>query len=250
MENKRIVSLVLAIALIISILPSTILRVDAVSASQPIISVEEVWAASGTTVEVGVNISGNPGILGATLTLSWAESMMLVDAEGGEVFEGLNYQEPSYYANSGTNFVWYGTKLKTVRDGNVLKLTFQVAEDVQEYSKLEVNISGSGITDTNKQPVEPIFIPGCVNVVNYKPGDVNDSGEIDPLDLITLAQFISDGCKTDPNGYNIILNTSASDVNDDGEHTPLDLILISQYISDDCKTDPDGYNVTLWWWRH
>lgn len=243
--KKRMISLLLAVAMVISLLPSTILRADAVPASQPIISVEEVWGASGSTVEVDVNITGNPGILGATLTLSWHEGLTLISAEEGTGFAGLTYQEPSYFSNTGTNFVWYGTKLKTVQDGTVLKLTFEVGENAVEAAALEINITGSGITDQDKNPVTATFVNGCVRVLNYKPGDVDDSGEIDPYDLIILAQFISDGCKTDPNGYNVAPNISASDVNDDGEYTPLDLIMISQFIADGCVTDPDGYNVIL-----
>ena len=127
----------------------------------------------------------------------------------------------------------------------MLKMMFQVAENAVEGSTLAINITGSGITDADKNPVTAIFVSGGVQVLNYTPGDVDDSGEIDPYDLITLAKYISDGCKTDPNGYNVSPNVSASDVNDDGEYTPLDLILISQYISDGCVTDPDGYNITL-----
>ena len=59
--KKRMISLLLAVAMVISLLPSTILRADAVPASQPIISVEEVWGASGSTVEVDVNITGMRG---------------------------------------------------------------------------------------------------------------------------------------------------------------------------------------------
>lgn len=243
--HKRIISMLLVIAMAMSLIPSTIFTANAASASQPIISVEEVWAASGSAVEVEVKISGNPGILGATLTLSWADGLTLVDDEEGDAFSDLTYQEPSYYTSSGTNFVWYGTRLKNIQDGTVLKLTFQVGENVDETSVLPIYVSGSGITDADKNPVTVTFLGGGVRIVNYTPGDVDDSGEIDPLDLITLAQYISDGCKTDPNGYNVTLNVSAADVNDDGEYTPLDLILISQYIADGCVTDPDGYNIIL-----
>lgn len=242
---KRIISMLLIVAITVLLIPSTIMRANAVSVPQPTISVEEVWSASGSAVEVDVVISGNPGILGATLTLSWMEGLTLIDAEAGDAFSDLTYQGPSYYTSSGTNFVWYGTRLKNIQDGTVLKLTFQVAEDVEESTTQAIRVSGNGLTDTDKNPVTAIFIDGGVRIVNYTPGDVDDSGEIDPLDLITLAQYISDGCKTDPNGYNVTLNVNASDVNDDGEFTPLDLILISQYISDGCVTDPEGYNIIL-----
>lgn len=93
--KKRIISLLLVAAMAFSLLPPTVLHVNAASASQPIISVEEVWAESGGTVEVNVEILENPGVLGATLTLSWANELTLIDVEEGDAFAGLTYQEPS-----------------------------------------------------------------------------------------------------------------------------------------------------------
>lgn len=241
--KKRIISLLLIAAMALSLLPATVLRADA--ASQPVISVEEAWSAAGSTVEVDVTISGNPGILGATLTLSWAEGLTLVDAENGDAFANLSFQEPNNYKPSGTNFLWYGSSLNNVRDGVVLELTFQVDENVEDASRLAINISGSGITDTDKNPVSPVFVGGGVRIVNYVPGDVDGNDAVDTPDLIILAKYIVDDCKTDPDGYNVSPDLSAADVNDDGEYTALDLVLISQYIVDGCKTDPDGYNVVL-----
>ena len=119
--KKRIIAMLLIVTMMVSLAPSTILEVFAAPTSQPVISVEDVWAASGSTVEVNVAISGNPGIYGATLTISWAEGLELVDAESGDAFNGLSYQEPSRYVSSGTNFIWYGTRLREIQDGTVLQ---------------------------------------------------------------------------------------------------------------------------------
>ncbi len=243
--KNRIIAMLLIVAMMISLAPSTILEVFAAPASQPIISVEDVWAASGSTVEVNVAISGNPGIYGATLTISWAEGLELVDAESGDVFNGLSYQEPSRYVSTGTNFIWYGTRLREIKDGTVLKLTFEVAEDVEESAVLAINVTGDALTDAEDNTVTASYENGSVRIVNYLPGDTDENDTIDPRDLVALAKYISDNCTTDPDGFNVTINESAADVNDDGNLDPRDLVLIAKYISDDCKTDPEGFNVIL-----
>lgn len=240
--KKRIISMLLVLSLVISLVPT-------VSAAEPlptpIFSAENVWAAAGSTVQVNIDVAQNPGILGATLTVSWADDLTLVKASNGTAFEDLNYQKPSGYTSSGTNFVWYGTSLEYVQDGTILTLTFAVSKNVKEDSVLPITVTGTGIYNEDRQAVSANFVNGSVRIVNYIPGDLDDNGAVDTGDLIMLAQYISDNCKTDPNGYNVAPNENAANVNDDGRTDTLDLILISQYISDGCETRPDGYNVEL-----
>lgn len=252
---KRIVTVFLALVLVFSVIPAvhaqtvgepaTYAQTKAVSAATPTFAVEDAWASDNSTVEVYISVTNNPGLLGATLTVAWPEELTLVAAKSAEVFEDLTYQKPSNFVNTGTNFVWYGTSVENVKDGTVLVLTFHVAEGVAEDSKLLITVTGNGIYDLNKDAVAARFEKGGIRIVNYTPGDVDDNGVIDTGDLILLAQYISDNCITDPNGYNVTLNVNAANVNDDDRLDTLDLILIGQYLSDGCVTDPEGYNVIL-----
>ena len=243
--KNRIIAMLMVIVMTISLVPSMMLNVSAADVSQPTFSVESTWAVAGSTIEVNVNIDNNPGLYGATLNISWSEGLTLVDAENGSVFNGLAFQEPSRYQSTGTNFLWYGTNLREVQDGTVLKLTFQVADTALPTSRLSVNISGKGLTDINDREIIANYVPGNIRVIDYLPGDTTFDGEITTSDLVDLAKYISDGCITDPNGFNVSINDSAADVNDDGEISTLDLVLIAKYISDGCVTDPEGFNVTL-----
>ena len=241
---KRFLSLLCAMVLLLGMLPGRVHAAEATGAT-PVFSVEETWATTGNTVEVDIRISNNPGILGGTLVVSWADELELTSAKTGEAFEELSYMKPSRFVNTGTNFVWYGDSVTDILDGTVLTLTFKVSEGVDTSKMLYVNLTGNSIIDTNKNRIDATFISGGIQVINYIPGDTNRDGIVDPLDLIALAQYISDGCVTDPDGYNVSINESAADVNDDGVLDPLDLISVAQYISDGCVTNPDGYNVTL-----
>lgn len=241
--KKRFLSLLLALMMILPMLPVGVIA-NAAEASATIIA-EEVWAASGSRVEMKVDITNNPGILGATLTVSWGEGLNLVDDKNGNAFAGATYQAPSRYVNTGTNFMWYGSELEEIVDGTILNLTFEVSETAVDSDELPVHISCKGVYDENQNPVTVTTIDGLIKIVNYIPGDVSGDEVVDSLDLIMLARYISDGCTTDPEGYNVTLNESAADVNDDGIMDALDLIMISRYISDGCVTDPNGYNIIL-----
>lgn len=243
--KKRLISLLLSLALILSICPTIVFSANATS--DTIFAVDDVWAASGTAVKVNVYVKNNTGITSATLNVSWGEGLTLVDDKNGTAFNSdeLAYQAPAYYKSEGTNFVWYGSEMETIQDGSVLVLTFEVSDDVDDSDVLDINITGSGFVDNEGMTFVPQFANGSVRIVNYIPGDVNGSGEVDGGDLVMYARYISDGCVTDPIGYNIVLNEKAADVNDDGSLNGQDLVMISRYISDGCITDPNGYNVIL-----
>lgn len=241
--KKTIAFLLLAVALAFPVLFAAAFSADA--AELPVIAVDTLWSSSGSVATVKVTITKNPGILGATLTLSWDEGLTLLSAENGEAFAGATYQAPSRFNSSGTNFMWYGSDVEEILDGTVLTLTFRVSDTIDELTALAVNISGSGIYDADGNAVNARFVGGCVQIVNYLPGDVSGNRVIDTLDLIMLARYISDGNRTDPEGYNVTIHENAADVNDDGNRDALDLILISRYISDGSTTDPNGYNIIL-----
>ena len=240
--RKRIIALLLTIMMLITMMP---ISTFAATISTTVIGMEETWASAGTSVRVEISVKNNPGIIGGTLTVSWPKELTLRNDENGSAFEELTYQQPSRYVNTGTNFVWYGSDVEEIVDGTILSLTFDVPEDAVDSAKYPITISGKGFSDVNEKAVEVSYVSDCIRVVNYLPGDVSGDGLVSPLDLVTLARYISDGCITDPEGYNISLNELAADVNDDGEIAPMDLILISRYISDGCTTDPNGYNIVL-----
>lgn len=237
----RILSVFLAILMLFSLLPVT----TAAVAESAILTVEQVYANPDKDVTVKITIEGNPGILGATLTLSWDDGLELVGAENGAAFSALTMTPPSRYV-SGCNFVWFGSETGNIIDDTVLILTFHVsktAKDEKNYG-IFVTYESGDVLDGNYNPVEFLIENGSVRVINYLPCDVTGDWKINAMDLVRLSQYISDGCKTDPKGYNVSINESAADVNDDGKINALDLVLISRYISDGCKTDPTGYNIT------
>ena len=243
--KKRILPLLLAFVLA---LPIVLVNIVAESlASTAVLTVEEAWINPGDTVEIDLEISENPGVLGATLTVWWDEGLTMIADANGSAFAHMTYVSPSRYVSSGTNFVWYGNALDEAVDGTILTLSFQLSEAAvnEELMSIGVTYTNGDVVDANDDDVIINITDGYVRVITYKPGDVTGDGRVNSRDLVRLSQYISDGVKTDPEGYNAEVVANACDVNGDGRINARDLIKLSQYISDGSQTNPDGYNAVL-----
>ncbi len=220
---------------------------DTVVNSEATISMEKGWGKAGNTVDLNVSIKNNPDILGASLQISWATGLTLIGDCSGEAFGYLTYVNPSFYDATGTNFIWYANSVDEVIDGTILTLTFQVSDTVKNNDILAVSVSYNEgeIVDKNDSDVFLNVENGYIQIIDYTPGDVTGDSAINIRDLVRLSQYISDGCKTNPNGYNAEVVEDACDVNGDGNITIRDLVRLSQYISDGCITNPNGYNAVL-----
>lgn len=241
--KKRVISFICMIVLVLTMLPATAFATE--TTAPAVVTVEQVWATAGQTVEVDVSIQNNPGVLGGTFTISWSDGLELISAKKQEAFDELNYQKPSNFNPAGTNFIWYGDSISEALDGTFLTLTFKISENATPGKKQAVNIVAKQVLDTKQNDVQTTCVSGGVQVIDYVPGDVNSDTVVDLKDVIALVQYVSDDCMTNPDGFNISLAEHAADVNDDGVMDLRDVIQICQYVSDGCVTDPDGFNITL-----
>ena len=106
--------------------------------SDPTIQVSNVTAQAGATIQVPVIIKNNPGIAGATITVTFDTALTLTTASSGEAFSSLQYSNPGKFV-SPCNFTWDSESGETSEDGTILYLTFTVpstasAGDVYEIS--------------------------------------------------------------------------------------------------------------------
>jgi len=184
MSKKRIISILLAVALTLSVLS---VGAAADSSTAPTISVSSVTALPGATVNVNVEIKNNPGILGATLQLTYDSDLTLTDAAAGDAFSPLTLTKPGQFT-SPCKFAWDGQALASgdIKDGVILTLTFKVSDTAATGKQLAVNVSyASGeIVNSSMQAVAPTIINGAVNVIDFNYGDVDNNGTINVTDLI------------------------------------------------------------------
>ncbi len=238
---KRIISFVLAAIFVISVYPASI-PVQAVDTqAETTITVESTSVLAGNLVQISVRIANNPGILGATLTVSYDEGLTLTDAASGEAFAALDMTKPGRYV-SGCNFVWDAQDIQDedIRDGEILSLSFLVSDSIQANQNLGVHVTckPDDVFDRDFETVPLTMVSGGVLVIDYLPGDLNMDGIINSKDVVMLRRRIA-------GGYDLDINESAGDVNNDGTLNSKDVVFIRRYIADGCKYDPEGYGIKL-----
>lgn len=230
MKMKRILSMMLAILMLVSVLPAEVLAVD----SGTVISVGSVSAAPGATVSVDVAIENNTGILGATLKFEFDEGLTLIDAVAGDAFSYLTMTKPGKFT-SPCQFIWDGLEYSAddLKDGVILTLTFQIAEDAANGTELGVTVTAPDgeIYDNDLNSVSVSTKSGVVTVVDYIPGDVNGDEKVNTADIILLRRYVV-------GGYDVTINTKAGNVNADGKVNSADIILLRRYVA-------GGYDVEL-----
>lgn len=247
---KKIISLLLVVLMLISSLPMTIFAEEL---NQPELTIDSADVTPGETFDVKVNIENNPGIVSANLKFTFDEGLTLIGATNGDVFSTLTYIPPKQLSSggqitSGCQFAWTGFDIADadIKDGTILTLSFELSDEAEIGDTFDVFISSELGDIVDKDLNEyALSAQSTITAVDYIPGDVNDDGKINMMDIVVLSRYIVDGCKYDPDGYAVTLNEKAAEVNADTKINMMDVVLISRYIVDGCKTDPNGYNVKL-----
>ena len=238
MRRKKSISLIMSIMLIISAITPFSIFAD----ENPIITVQSVSETAGATVDVAVSINNNPGVLGATLKFTYDENLTLLSAASGDAFSPLTMTKPGNLS-SPCNFVWDGQDLSDgdIKDGNIIILKFKIDENVSSGTKCDIKVSyvSGDIVDKNLEVVSPTLENGYIEVINYLPGDLNSDKRVNSTDIIMLRRHIA-------GKYEQTINELAGDVNADGRFNSTDIIMIRRYVADGCKTLPNGYNIILY----
>lgn len=231
MVRKQIATL-LAVMMIFTIMAPFSELVYAAGTS--IVTVESVTDTAGATVEVKAVIENNPGIMGATLKLTYDSGLTLLSAENGEAFDALSMTKSASLA-SPCKFVWDGQELQAedIKDGTILTLQFKIDENAAAGDVYDVNLSydSGDIFDSNVELIDISIQNGSVSVVDYLPGDLNGDQKVNSGDIILLRRHVA-------GGYAQTINEAAGDVNNDGKKNSGDIILIRRYIA-------GGYGVVL-----
>lgn len=232
--SQKFLSLLLAVTMVLSMLPTQVSATTSSGDSTPIISVESTTASPGSTVDVDVTIQNNPGVLGATIKFTYGSDLTLVDATAGDAFSALTITKPGVYV-SPCNFTWDGQDIdeSDIKDGVILTLTFEVSESAKTgvTQAVEVSYTPGNIVDADLTAVTATTVSGGVTVINYTPGDVNGDDTVNTTDIILLRREIT-------GGYDVSINEAAADVNADGNINTTDIILMRRYIT-------GGYGVEL-----
>lgn len=270
---KKTISFILVLIMLFTLMPLNAFA----ETNDPMVSVENSWGQPGSIIDVNVSIKNNPGIATTKLSFTFSDELTLIGYKNGAAFSELSITAPAELKNGemhgSANFTWYAADIDEIKDGTVLTLKFRISEDsvLNKDCLVSVTAGSSALKDRTKVNIKTEN--GYATIIDYVPGDVDMSGEVDMIDVLVLCQYIVDDLKFNPKGYDIapssmsdkeIQNTidlSGEDINladvtridedatnvDMNEETDMiDVLCICQYIVDDCKTNPKGYNITLY----
>ena len=114
-NSKKLISLFLVFVFIASLIP---VDVYATESTNTVIRAETVTASPGTTIDVNISIENSPGILGATISLSYDSGLTLIGAKNGDAFSALALTTPPSF-ESPCNFLWDGLDFSNedIKDG-------------------------------------------------------------------------------------------------------------------------------------
>ncbi len=231
--KNRITSLVLVLVMLLTSIPLGAFTVGAATEyTEPTLVVQSVYTAVGSTVDVMVDVKNNPGIAGATLNIDYDSNLTLIGATNGEAFSDLTLTIPGSFTNP-SKFLWDSLSGEVKADDTILILKFRVSEDVEENANLNVNVSYQSGDIYNEDMKEVNFqtVNGCVTVINYTPGDVNDDGIINGKDVTLVRRHIV-------GGYEQTIIEEAADVNADARINGMDVPLIRRHIVEGTELKP------------
>lgn len=191
--RKQVFLLLLVIVLTLSGISVGTISVSAsTNLTEPTIIVESKTSAPGEQVKVNVNIENNPGIAGATLSVSYDSKLTLIAAESGNTFSKLNFTAPGRFDNP-SKFLWDSESGQVNDDGTILILTFDVSDDVESNAKLSVDVSyyQGDIYNDQLDNVELKTVGGNVSLESNLIGDVDQNGEINILDATLIQKHLA-----------------------------------------------------------
>ncbi len=184
---------------------------------------------AGSTVEVYVSITNNPGVISLRNTISYDTSALeLISVQDCGLLEG--YTTPSATISSPYTLRWADSLAtqNNISNGRIVKLVFQIKDNVEAGS---YNISVTPVEARNVNGAKVVFgeASASINVIDCIIGDTDGDGEVTDWDAIVLNRYLA--------GWNVTIEVSAADVDDDGEVTDWDAIILDRYLA--------GWNVTI-----
>ena len=205
--------------------------------SDALIKVLDAKGTAGKTVDVPITISGNPGVIGMTLSVSYDNSALeLVGVKDAGIL-GNNSHKPEYTSPYTLSWANDTSVTNYTANGTIATLTFRIKDGVSA-GKYDVRVSydydNYDIFDKDLNKVRFGVENGSVEVVNYIFGDVNSDGTVNNLDRVYLTRYLADW-----NDYQDI-DLKAADVDCNGIVNNLDRVILTRYLANwaDCSELP------------
>ncbi len=139
------------------------------------ISVGNVKAKIGIEIKVPINISDNPGICGAALSVSYDKSLKLSGISYGEALTSLTMTRPGNLLSNPIKIIWDGLEADNT-NGSIAILSFITPNEAGEYN-ISVAYEQGDIVDGNLDPIKINTKSGTITVEEPQKINVNISGK-------------------------------------------------------------------------
>ena len=131
----------------------------------PTLMIDNLVANAGEEIEVPIRISNNTGILGATITITYAKELTLTKVQKGDALTSLTMTKPGKLSANPINIVWDGESDADVSNGAIAILTFTAPKVNGRYS-ITISYKSGAVIDADLKPVSLDIENGTVEVQN------------------------------------------------------------------------------------
>lgn len=137
------------------------------------------------SIDVPIELSGNSGIAGMTLKLSYTDGLVLTKITQGTALNSLNLTQPGDFSANPCNLLWDGKDADNT-NGTIVVLTFQVPKnEIKTYS---ISVTPDGVFDNDVNEINVDVISGTIAV---KDNANNNDPEVATLTNTTFKTLTS-----------------------------------------------------------
>ena len=218
---KTTLSLLLVVIMLISALPMT-----AFAKSTMAVTVETKNAIAGSTINLDVKVSNNPGFAAISLDIDYDKTNLTLKGftYNESLLSGASTTPFSASASTPCLYVVNGSQNIT-GDLTLATLTFIVNETAKNNTSAYVNLiyDPENIYNINEQNITCSITNGAVNIIACVPGDINGDEKVNSKDVSRLMQYHAH--------WDVDVNEPALDVNGDGKLNSKDVTRLMQYLA-------------------
>ncbi len=125
------------------------------------LSVGNIQASSGESVTVPVSISGNTGIAGAVLSVTYDSSLTLTNVTSGEAFSSLTFTKPGNLGANPINLTYDGQDADT-SNGIIAYLTFSMPENASGNYPISLSYNYGDVYDNDLNDLTLSLVDGAI----------------------------------------------------------------------------------------
>ena len=217
---SRFVSLLLALAMVIAVFPV----ISFAANDEMSLKVSTVSGCPGESVQVTVELSGNPGIASLKFDVSFDEAYLTLT--GVTFAEGFgSYVTAPEPFKSPQTISLISPLAAITTNGFFATLSFAISSEAPDgaASAITVTYDEDDVFDSDYNTISLNITNGLVNIYEGIPGDIDGDKKVNNKDAILLFRYVA--------GWSVTVDSGALDVNGDGKVNNKDAITLFRYVA-------------------